>query len=441
MAAVRDHLRSHHAYAPDLRGHGDATPPLSGDFAWTGFADDVLAIVDALGFEDLDAVGHSKGGAALLLAEARRPGTFRSLYLYEPVVMPAQWAADTVGSNPLAEGALRRRPVFARTPPTGTAPATASVLDPTALLTSTGFQDQPDGTVRLSAGRARVRGVPHDPTTRRVERLHEVKCPVTVAPRGSPASVRRGSAPSPRRFRRRLEASRPRHFRTPEDPRRSPGSRRALRRSALSREIVVGSLRRHMRGEVRSWGWSCHRRCSVEVSSFTDCASRRSRPSPAAGSPSAPQREGHVGYAAPERLFCLPSAERTPARRFTALDEAFEALLSTRTTPTSNSATRLGISRQMPSSSLQAPRIEDPQAINQSGPSWLSAIDSLRLRGIIDRLEIDEQGQFIITDYRPIASPTRDQNAASPGGPLTHSDRADPRAAPMRMQLLYLSSP
>jgi hypothetical protein len=65
----------------------------------------------------------------------------------------------------------------------------------------------------------------------------------------------------------------------------------------------------------------------------------------------------------------------------------------------------------------------------------------LRLRGIIDRLEIDEQGQFIITDYRPIASPTRDQNAASPGGPLTHSDRADPRAAPMRMQLLYLSSP
>ena len=40
-----DHLRQHHAYAPDLRGHGDATAPVSGDFAWTGFADDVLAMI------------------------------------------------------------------------------------------------------------------------------------------------------------------------------------------------------------------------------------------------------------------------------------------------------------------------------------------------------------------------------------------------------------
>ena len=107
-----DHLRHHHAFAPDLRGHGDATAPDDGDFGWNGFADDVLAIVDTLGLDDLDAVGHSKGGAALLLAEARQPGTFRSLYLYEPVLMPAQWASDNVGSNPLADGARRRRPVF-----------------------------------------------------------------------------------------------------------------------------------------------------------------------------------------------------------------------------------------------------------------------------------------------------------------------------------------
>jgi pimeloyl-ACP methyl ester carboxylesterase len=107
-----------HCWALDFRGHGDATAPASGDFAWTGMADDVLAVVDDLAAAGaagpgLRAAGHSMGGAALLMAEQRRPGTFGALWLYEPIVPP--WSAGgppPAGTNVMADVARRRRPWF-----------------------------------------------------------------------------------------------------------------------------------------------------------------------------------------------------------------------------------------------------------------------------------------------------------------------------------------
>jgi pimeloyl-ACP methyl ester carboxylesterase len=183
-----EHLPDFHAFAPDLRGHGDSVVPDGTTFEWSGFADDVLAVVDELGGDQLVAAGHSKGGAALLLAEQRRPGTFRSLYLFEPIVFPpfdGQVAGD--GPNPLAEGALRRRPVFdsfdaaydnyAAKPP-------FAALDPAALraYVDFGFMPQTDGSVRLKC-RPEVESAVYSMGSRHDgwDHLGEVTCPVTVA--------------------------------------------------------------------------------------------------------------------------------------------------------------------------------------------------------------------------------------------------------------------
>lgn len=193
-APLAKQLAGFNVIALDFRGHGDSTRPMGRGMDWDGFADDVLAVVDAMTAAGIDthglvAAGHSKGGAALILAEERRPGTFGALYCYEPVVMPSDIAAATNGerSNPLAEGALRRRDVFesrqaafdnyAGKPP-------FSALDPEALwaYVNHGFVDQADGSVRLSCrpeteSQVFRMGGRHDA----FEHLAEIGCPVTIA--------------------------------------------------------------------------------------------------------------------------------------------------------------------------------------------------------------------------------------------------------------------
>ncbi len=101
----------YHCWGLDLRAHGRSDRPADGDFAWDGFARDVRAAVAHFGLERPAGFGHSCGGASLLLAEEARPGTFGTLYCFEPVVIPDLIMLPPEG-NLLSARARRRRESF-----------------------------------------------------------------------------------------------------------------------------------------------------------------------------------------------------------------------------------------------------------------------------------------------------------------------------------------
>jgi pimeloyl-ACP methyl ester carboxylesterase len=192
------------SFAPDVRGHGASPLPpaaFTGDepdpavLSWDRVADDVLAAAEAVvaltGMGDgLLAVGHSMGGAALLLAEERRPGTFRGLYVYEPVVFPRTHVAPGT-ANPLAAGARRRRPRFGSRAAALANYATKPPLDalaPDALAAYVdhGLLDEAEGSVTLACTPAVeaalfAQGMHHDTFAH----LGAIRCPVTVAAGGA----------------------------------------------------------------------------------------------------------------------------------------------------------------------------------------------------------------------------------------------------------------
>lgn len=139
-------------WGADFSGHGDSTQPDNDDFAWAGFAEDVLTLVDHVGAETVRAFGHSMGGAATLLAAKTRPNVIEAAWLYEPIIFPP----DIVPRNSMmAEAAGKRRREFgsraealhryASRPPLGVMRA-----DALAAYVEHGFHDTSDGTVTLA---------------------------------------------------------------------------------------------------------------------------------------------------------------------------------------------------------------------------------------------------------------------------------------------------
>jgi pimeloyl-ACP methyl ester carboxylesterase len=184
-----------HCWALDFRGHGDSTRPASGSYDWHGPAADVLAVIDHLGAASagpMRAVGHSMGGAALVLAELARPGTMAGLWLYEPIIFPAVEGGGVPGSNPMAVQARRRKAIFpsreaaranyAAKPPLGR-------FRPDALdaYVEHGFRDVAGGVELKCAPEVEAavfeRGGEHGAFAR----LGEVTCPVTVVGSGDGA--------------------------------------------------------------------------------------------------------------------------------------------------------------------------------------------------------------------------------------------------------------
>jgi pimeloyl-ACP methyl ester carboxylesterase len=102
--------------AIDYRGHGLSETPADTGFGWDGMGDDTVAVLESALVGTRRAVhgiGHSMGGAALVLAAARRPGAFHSLWLYEPIIVEPGVLPPAGSPNPMADAAARRRSSFA----------------------------------------------------------------------------------------------------------------------------------------------------------------------------------------------------------------------------------------------------------------------------------------------------------------------------------------
>ena len=186
-----------------------------------------------------------------------------------------------------------------------------------------------------------------------------------------------------------------------------------------------------------------------KVAAFTDCAlafrfaTIDRLPEP----PSPWTTKGTLVHAALERLFLLDPAERTLPAAHTCLDEAFTALKG------DTEYTDLHLSGDEEAAFLddaerlvrQYFRLEDPTTIRPIGIEIMLDADlgGVRVRGIIDRLELDANGDLVVVDYKTgKAPPERYENGRLDGVHFYSllCERNFGRR-PARVKLLYLGDP
>ncbi len=197
-----------HCWALDYRGHGDSDPPPADIVDWSGFGDDALAVIEALDLDGAIGVGHSMGGATLLMAQLVRPRSFAGLVLFEPIAFPRS-AARFEAVPPIVAAARRRRAVFSSRDDaydTYASKPPLDVLTPEALraYVDHGFVDQPDGSVRLKCDPIHEAAIFEAGTRDELfSRLGGVSCPVLVLagaardnPPGALAPVVAGALPA-----------------------------------------------------------------------------------------------------------------------------------------------------------------------------------------------------------------------------------------------------
>jgi pimeloyl-ACP methyl ester carboxylesterase len=203
-APVADRLvaRGRTVFSFDFRGHGDSDAPDS-DYSWHGFADDVLAVTDHLGLAGdptLVVAGHSKGGAALVLGEIAKPGTYARLWLYEPIVFPSLEALPPHEEFGMARAARRRRNEW---PSLDEAFASYSMKPPLNVMTEEslhayvdyGLRDRGDGVFELKC-RPEIEAQIYTmgPTHGAFARLDEVQPPALVVCGAHTSSIPPGMA-------------------------------------------------------------------------------------------------------------------------------------------------------------------------------------------------------------------------------------------------------
>lgn len=186
-----------------------------------------------------------------------------------------------------------------------------------------------------------------------------------------------------------------------------------------------------------------------KVSSFTDCALafRFSAIDRLPEPPSVAATRGTLVHAALERLFLLEPAGRTLAAAHQCLAEASEAMQD------DPDFTGLELDESAQATFLNEAgallekyfRLEDPTTITPIGIELKLEVElgGIRLRGIIDRLELDGDGELVVTDYKTGRAPGEKQEQQRLAGVAFYSllcERLFGRR-PAKVQLLYLANP
>jgi pimeloyl-ACP methyl ester carboxylesterase len=113
---VAEHLTGHSCTSFDYRGYGDTAAPTGTPLAWEHFGDDAVAMAQHVFSrhrqQPIVGVGHSMGGAALIMAALREPQLFAALIVFEPIIFPPEVRTQAGSSNPLADVTRRRRRTF-----------------------------------------------------------------------------------------------------------------------------------------------------------------------------------------------------------------------------------------------------------------------------------------------------------------------------------------
>lgn len=184
-----------------------------------------------------------------------------------------------------------------------------------------------------------------------------------------------------------------------------------------------------------------------KVSSFSDCALafRFSAIDQLPEAPSVAATKGTLVHLALEHLFDREPADRTEQA---ALEDLQRAIATLREDP---DFTGLGLDEPAEATFFaDAERlvhryfeIEDPRAISPVGLELKmeARVDDIRIRGIIDRLELDADGGLVVTDYKTGRAPRERQQQGRLNGVTFYALLCQELfgVLPSKVQLLYLA--